>query len=138
MKKHFKIVPIGVIRKDEDAAWIEIFDEYTEGLLGLEAFSHLIVLSWLHENENPQDRGTLRVHPRGNKKNPLTGVFACRSPIRPNLIALANCKILLIRGNTIHIDKIDSFNGTPVIDIKPCISCEDLNMNVRVAKWVKQ
>jgi tRNA-Thr(GGU) m(6)t(6)A37 methyltransferase TsaA len=136
MKETFKIYPIGIIHKDDQTTSIEVFEAFQEGLFGLEQFSHIIVFLWFHKNDTAQKRRTLKVHPRGNKKNPLTGVFATRSPVRPNVIAISTCKILSIKENVIHIEGIDSFDGTPVIDIKPCLSRDDAVMDIRVPQWV--
>ena len=132
----FKIFPVGIIKKKEEKITIEVYEEYRDALLGLEQFSHIIVLSWFHENDVPEKRAILRVHPRGDKALPLTGIFGTRSPVRPNLIALSTCEILSIVGNIIRVDKIDAFNGTPVIDIKPCLGKNDSMINVRVPEWV--
>ena len=132
----FKIFPVGIIKKKEEKITIEVYEEYRDALLGLEQFSHIIVLSWFHENDVPEKRGILRVHPRGDKALPLTGVFGTRSPVRPNLIALSACEILSIDENIIRIDKIDAFDGTPVIDIKPCIGKDNSMINIRVPEWV--
>jgi tRNA (adenine37-N6)-methyltransferase len=77
----------------------------------------------------------LQVHPRSNKNNPLTGVFACRAPVRPNLIALSLCKIVSVKGNVVEVDKIDAFEGTPVLDLKPYSPGQDSASNVKVPKW---
>jgi tRNA-Thr(GGU) m(6)t(6)A37 methyltransferase TsaA len=138
MKDTFRIHPIGIIHKDDQTAFIEVFETFQDGLFGLEQFSHIIVFSWFHKNDTPQKRRTLKVHPRGDKRNPLTGVFATRSPVRPNLIAISTCKILSFEGNIIRIDGIDSFDGTPVIDIKPCLSKDDAVMDIRVPQWVRE
>ena len=119
MANSFQIFPAGIVRKQERTVTIEIHEEYKDALLGLDQVSDIIVCSWFHKNDTPQKRNVLQVHPRGNKANPLRGVFATRSPVRPNLIGVSTCKILLIDGNIIHIDKIDAFDGTPVVDIKP-------------------
>jgi tRNA-Thr(GGU) m(6)t(6)A37 methyltransferase TsaA len=88
-------------------------------MLGLDQHSHIILSTWFHKNDNPERRQTLRVHPRGDRRNPLTGVFATRSPARPNLLSLFVCKVLSIEKNRIYIDTIEAFDGSPVIDIKP-------------------
>ena len=111
MKDRFDIFPVGVIKKQGETVWIEIYDKYNDALIGLDGFSHLTVCYWFHENDTPEKRNVLQVHPRNNKKNPLTGVFATHSPLRPNLIAISICKILSIDGNSIRIDKIDAFEG---------------------------
>jgi len=134
----FQIFPVGIIRKKEEKTSIEVYEEYREALLGLEQFSHIIVLCWYHRNDIPEKRRILKVHPRGDKALPLTGVFGTRSPVTPNLIALSTCEILSIDGNIIRIDKTDAFDGTPVIDIKPCIGKDDSMINVRVPEWVDQ
>ena len=122
MAESFQIFPVGVVHKKEPAKWIEIFEPYADALLGLEGFSHILVLFWFHENDTADRRKTLRVHPRKDEKNPLTGVFGTHSPLRPNLIGLTRCKINSIEGRRIHIADIDAFDETPVLDIKCYIS----------------
>ena len=136
MAEFFQIFPVGVIKKKDEEITIKVYEEYRAALLGLEQFSHIIVLSWCHENDIPEKRRILQVHPRGDKALPLTGVFGTRSPVRPNLIALSTCEILSIDRNVIRIDKIDAFDGTPVIDIKPCVGKNNSMINVRVPEWV--
>lgn len=121
MRKSFRIFPVGIIKKQDESVRIEVYEEYRDALLGLDQCSHIIVFCWLHKNDHPEGRGVLQVHPKRNKQNPLTGVFATRSPMRPNLIALYICKILSIDGNTLYIEDVDAFDGSPIIDIKPYI-----------------
>ena len=138
MTDNFQIFPVGFIRKQDDNVLIEIDKKYNEALLGLEQFSHINVLYWFHQNDTPEKRSTLQVHPCKNKKNPLTGVFATHSPLRPNLIAMSLCKILSIEGTTIKIDKIDAFDGSPVIDIK-CFFPNKLSLpDVIVPNWERK
>ena len=77
-----------------------------------------MVVWWFHKNDTPKKRAVLKVHPRGNRDNPLTGVFATHSPFRPNLIALTICKVLSVKDGLITIDGIDAFDDTPIIDLK--------------------
>jgi len=138
MTDNFQIFPVGFIRKKDDTVLIEIDEKYNDALLGLKQFSHINVLYWFHENDTPDKRSVLQVNPRGNKKNPLTGVFATHSPHRPNLIAMSLCKILSIDGTTIKIDKIDAFDGSPVIDIK-CFFPTSLSIpDVQVPDWERK
>ena len=116
MNKTLRIFPIGMVKIRNDSVRIEIFDKYTDGLLGLAGFSHIQVLFWFHENDPPEKRAILQVHPRRDDNNPLTGVFGTHSPVRPNLIGLTLCKIRSIEGNTICLEDIDALDGTPVID----------------------
>ena len=136
MTEPYAINPIGVIRKSDDETRIELYDEYSDGLLGLDEFSHIYVLYWFHENDSPEKRRTLQVHPRKDPQNPLTGVFATHSPRRPNLIALTLCKIDSISGNEIQLEEIDAFDGTPVIDIKCYIPGSVPDDEVRLPDWV--
>jgi len=136
MKDSFNIFPVGVIQKQDENVWIEIYEKYNEALMGLDKFSHITVCYLFHENDTPEKRNVMQVHPRNNKENPLSGVFATHSPLRPNLIAISICKILTIEGNTIHIDKIDAFDGSPVIDIKCFIPSRALKPDIRLPDWV--
>jgi tRNA (Thr-GGU) A37 N-methylase len=77
----------------------------------------------------------LQVHPRGDKNNPVTGVFACRAPVRPNLIGLSLCKVLAVKDNVVEVQTIDAFEGTPVLDLKPFAPGQDLPSGVKVPKW---
>jgi tRNA-Thr(GGU) m(6)t(6)A37 methyltransferase TsaA len=121
MENSFQIFPIGVIKKKEESVCIEIYEKFREALQGLEQNSHIIVLTWFHENDTKTKRKTLRVHPMGNRANPLTGIFATRSPVRPNPIALFSCKVIAIEGRFIYVESMDAFDGSPVIDIKPYV-----------------
>jgi tRNA-Thr(GGU) m(6)t(6)A37 methyltransferase TsaA len=138
MNDQFDIIPVGMIHKKDQSVFIKIDEAYGDGLLGLDQFSHILVLAWFHENDTEEKRKTLLVHPRGDKANPLTGVFATRSPARPNLIALFTCEILSIEGNVIYVKDIDAIHGTPVIDIKPYIPRSDAVSGARVPWWVKE
>jgi tRNA-Thr(GGU) m(6)t(6)A37 methyltransferase TsaA len=136
MPESFQIIPVGAVRKKENAKWIEIFDDYSDAMLGLEGFSHIQVFFWFHENDTVGRRKTLRVHPRKDKKNPLSGVFATHSPLRPNLIGLTICKIKSIQDRRIEIEDIDAFDGTPVIDIKCYIPGSVAESDIRLPTWV--
>lgn len=92
-----------------------VFDpRVTDALLGLEAGTDVLVLCYFHHS----DRDVLQVHPRGNVENPLRGVFATRSPARPNPIAVTSARIEKVAGNELHVVGLDALDGTPVVDIK--------------------
>ena len=78
-------------------AKLEILPEFVEGLSGIELGQDIWVLTWLHESQ----RSPLQVHPRGDPQNSMAGVFATRSPDRPNPIGLHRCRILNIAGNCV-------------------------------------
>jgi len=120
--------PVGVLRsslKDrKDAprqggegardAWIEIEPWARDALLGIAAGDALLVFTWLHE----ADRRTLRVHPRSDPSNALAGVFATRSPDRPNPIGLHPVTVRAIEGLRLLVGPIEAIDGTPVLDLK--------------------
>ena len=135
-KKFLKIWPVGKVKKSGGVTTIEIDPAFKKALVGLEGFSHIHVLYWFDRNDTPQKRAILQVHPRGNRKNPLTGVFATRSPVRPNLLALTPCKIISVKDCTIRIESIDAFDNSPVIDIKPYIPGSDMIPEAKVPDWV--
>jgi tRNA-Thr(GGU) m(6)t(6)A37 methyltransferase TsaA len=132
----FKVKPIGHVKKSEDRTLIVLDKKYTPGLLGLDGFSHIFVFWWFDRNDTPEKRAILQVHPRGDRDNPLRGVFATRSPVRPNLIALTLCKFTSVKENVIEIEKTDAFDGTPVLDIKPFIPGYDSTPNAKLPDWL--
>ena len=131
-----RINPIGIIRKTDTIVDIEVFADYTDALLGLDGFSHIMVLYWFDQNDSADKRRVLQVHPRKDPRNPLTGVFATHSPQRPNLIGLTVCKIISIHGDVIKIEDIDALDGSPVIDIKCYIPGSTRDNDVRLPDWV--
>lgn len=132
----FRMVPIGRVeaRKGQPAR-IVVDAVYADALLGLDQWSHVNVFYWFDKNDVPHKRRILQVHPRGNTANPLTGVFACRSPVRPNLIALTVCRIVAVEKSVVTLDKIDAFDGTPVLDLKPVIPSDVARDALRVPAW---
>jgi tRNA-Thr(GGU) m(6)t(6)A37 methyltransferase TsaA len=102
------------------SASLEIKPAYIEALHGLKPGTDIWVLTWLHQ----ADRTTLKTHPRKNPHTPLQGVFATRSPDRPNPIGLHRTKILSITDHWLRVDSLEAINGSPIIDIKPIIEAE--------------
>ena len=133
--KSFTVYPIGYVDQVDGRTVIVIHKKYQDGLLGLDQWSHVQVVWWFDRNDTPQQRAILQVHPRGDKQNPLTGVFACRAPVRPNLIALTLCKIILVKENIIEVEKIDALPGTPVLDLKPYAPGQDSVSKAKVPAW---
>ncbi len=108
----------------------------TEALDGLDGFSHVKVLLWMHQaaaGEPP-----LKVHPRGQAELPLVGLFATRSPQRPNPIGETTVRLLGRRGNILMVEGLDAIDGTPVIDIKPYIPGYDSVARAKVPSWITQ
>ena len=104
--------------ESERVGTLEIYPEYQEGLEGIVAGQTIVVLFWLHKST----RNNLQVYPRGNRSRGLRGVFATRSPVRPNPIAVSELKVQTIRGNRLEVSGLDILDGTPIIDIKKKIS----------------
>jgi len=136
-EKTFTVRPIGQVQTAAGRTLILLDKKYQPGLLGLDGFSHVQVIWWFDKNDTPEKRAILQVHPRGDQKNPLTGVFATRSPVRPNLIALSLCKIVSVKDNVVEVEKIDAFEGTPVLDIKPYAPGQDSATEVKVPQWAR-
>ena len=116
--QQFVVNPIGKVVREDSRTFVVIEPKYRDGLLRLDQCSHVTVMYWFHKNDTPQKRSILQVHPRGNRDNPLTGVFATHSPVRPNLIAISRVKVISVKDNIIEIESIDAFDDSPVIDIK--------------------
>lgn len=96
-------------------AWLDLLPALSEACTGIQVGDELIVLTWLHRS----DRTVLQVHPRGNIHAPLTGVFATRSPDRPNPVGLHQVSVLEIVGHSLRIAPIEAIDGTPIVDLKP-------------------
>jgi len=100
-------------------AWIEIEPQYSEALDGLEVGDDIMVMTWMHL----ADRSILKVHPRGNRENPMKGVFATRSPHRPNPIGLHKTRIIAVAPpSRIKVEFLEVIDNTPVMDIKSVVS----------------
>lgn len=110
---------IGKVRKEDELCWLEIEEQYKQGLKDIEYFSHIIVLWWIHQRDTKANREVLVVSPPTANKNVITGVFSTRSPSRPNPIGLTVVKLTKVEDRKIFIDRIDAFDETPVLDIKP-------------------
>ena len=117
-RERFELYPIGRIQKQDERTFVVIDKAYEAGLMGLDKHGYVIVVYWFDKNDTPEKRSILQVHPRGDRKNPLTGVFATHSPVRPNLIAFTQCDIIDVKENVIEIKAIDAFDGSPVLDLK--------------------
>lgn len=126
----YTLKPIGIVRspliRTEDpprqavesapGAWLEIFPHFVEAMEGITPGSKIVVLTWLHLSR----RDVLKVHPQHDPARPLMGVFATRSPNRPNPIGLHPVKVLEIDSQRgIRVDRLEAINGTPIVDIKP-------------------
>jgi len=115
---------------------IIVRDDLVDGLSGISGFSHLFILFYLNQVTSKQ-RETLKVHPRGRKDMPLTGVFAVRTMFRPNPIGLTIVELVKVEGNVLTIKGLDAYDKTPVLDIKP-YDFWDVAENAKVPDWWKK
>jgi len=136
-KTKYTIEPIGFVRSkltqlddapmqgDEGApdAWLELIPDVAQGLLGIKVGDELIMLTWLHLAE----RDVLQVHPRGDLNRPLTGVFATRSPDRPNPVGLHRVSVMEVKKHKLRVAPLEAIDGTPIVDIKPVLASDPLD-----------
>ena len=114
----FDVYPIGYVRKlDESRSEIELLPRFSEALKGVDRIEHLLILFWMHKF-TPSYRRMMQVHPRGDTTREKLGVFALRSPMRPNPIGVTRVKLIEVRGNRLLVEGLDALDGSPVIDIK--------------------
>jgi tRNA-Thr(GGU) m(6)t(6)A37 methyltransferase TsaA len=138
---------IGVVRSDfkkrtsarldltKMTAEIEIDPQLTEALEGLEGFSHIIVLYWMHLAVF--DKRQLKTYPMGKKVAGVQGLFAVRTPNRPNPIGKTTVRLLERRGNILKVQGLDAIDGSLVLDIKPYIPGYDSASDATVPNWVR-
>ena len=133
----YQVKPIGRINAAGEGMFIELEPEYIPALLALEGFSHLSVIWWFSDFDNEEMRGILET-PRPYKNAPaVMGIFATRSPVRPNPIALTAVQAIGIdyEKGIIHIAWIDANDGSPVLDIKPYTPSLDRIETPGVPEW---
>lgn len=113
---------------------IVIDSSLSEALDGLEGFSHIIVLYWMHRVVSAEV--PLKIHPRGRQEAAITGLFATRTPNRPNRIGKATVRLLQRQGNILKVQGLDALDGSPVIDIKPYIPGYDSVDDAEIPQWI--
>ena len=115
---------------------IVINKKYEQALDQIEGFSHVILLYWMNRVA-PIRRLNLKVHPKKRKDLPLVGVFATRSPARPNPLGLSTVHVLEHRKNTLKVTGLDAIDGSPILDIKPYIPGYDSPARAKTPAWIK-
>jgi len=118
-------IPIQGIFKGDAEAWVELKQEYVDGLKDLDKFSHAIILYYFHKSQREETQGQPFLEQ--NKH----GIFAIRSPHRPNHIGLSIVKIKKIEANKLYFTEADVLDQTPVLDIKPYVKYFDSRDNVK-------
>jgi len=139
-----ELKPIGVIHSpykvregmpiqpsfSKESGEVEVLKEYEAGLKDLGGFSHIIILYWFHKS------GDYKLHVKPYLDDKLRGLFATRTPWRPNPIGLSIVKLMEIRGNILKVEGIDVLDGTPLLDIKPHVPEFDYRENVKIG-WLE-
>ena len=134
-----EIESIGIVEvAGEEKARVRIFPEFCDALEGVNGFSHIIILYWLHLRDNEKERSVLQVVPRRHTKNVKVGVFACRSPSRPNPIGLCVVKLTKVEDYILTVKGLDALEGSPIIDIKPYIPRADSISDAQVPEWTSR
>ncbi len=114
---------------------IHLREEFTRGLIGLESFSHIIVIYHMHESSWKLDTDLVR-RPQGREDMPKVGIFAQRAKHRPNPIGITAVKLVSIKGNVIQVQGLDAIDNTPVLDIKPYYAQYDSRPQAIAPEWV--
>jgi tRNA-Thr(GGU) m(6)t(6)A37 methyltransferase TsaA len=154
MHSKYILMPIGIVKVSEDDQTVnesyngvngvvEIFDEYSDGLDGIESFSHITLFAFLDKVSKDQ-RKVLKVKPKWavklspNPNNiPVVGVFNTHSPHRPNPIAITVVKLEKREGNRLFVSGLDLYDATPIVDIKP-YTADRIEKDLRFPEWYKE
>lgn len=141
-----EFTPIGTVHtaatEKADTGWgavrsdIVVRDDLKDGLIGLEQFSHIIVVTYLHEAEFIPEKHLVR-RPRGRADMPLLGIFAQRAKDRPNPIGITAVRVLEVSGNTVTVEGLDAIDGTPVLDVKPYNPGFDRRDDAAIPEWMQ-
>ncbi len=138
--------PIGIVRNtmneahpetmwDQIESEIVIDERWREALDGIEQFSHLWIVFYIDRVPAP---AALRIRPMKRAEMPLVGIFATRSPQRPNPIGIRAVELIEVRENILRVRGLDALNGSPVLDLKPYLPLGDAIPDARVSEWVQQ
>lgn len=123
-------------RWKEEVAEIEVEAAWAGALDGIADFSHIWVVWWLDRYEEPPE--VVRVRPERREEMPLVGIFATRSPHRPNPIAMTAVRLVGHQGGRLRVEGLDAYEGTLVIDIKPYLRRGDMIPEATMPAWLKQ
>ncbi|MBI5955446.1 MAG: tRNA (N6-threonylcarbamoyladenosine(37)-N6)-methyltransferase TrmO [Chloroflexi bacterium] len=136
---------IGVVENEvtefRDGGWedvesrLVIAERWAPALDGLEEFSHVMVIFWLHRV--PEDKkAIMKIRPKDRQDMPLLGVFATHTQYRPNPLAVSTVRLLERRRNILKVLGLDALNGTPIIDLKPYAPRDAPRGEVKVPEWL--
>jgi tRNA (adenine37-N6)-methyltransferase len=137
-KQVFQVYPIGYVRRSEDDFHLEILEPYRPALQDLQYFSHVIVFFWADRFDNDEDRQNMTAKPPHFEDGRTTGVFATRSPHRPNPILTTPCRIVSVDETTgiIRVNNIDALADTAIIDLKAYYPVADRVKDATIPDWL--
>ncbi|MBN2335994.1 SAM-dependent methyltransferase [Candidatus Bathyarchaeota archaeon] len=132
-KESYTVHPIGYVKRGEDSPEIRLDQKYRPGLLEVDNFSHVIVVWWGDKYEEYRDQVDMRMKPP-YAPDVLTGLFATRSPVRPNPVNISVCRVIEVdhTEGVLKVNEIDAFDGTPVLDLKVYFPTSDRVHDVTV------
>jgi tRNA-Thr(GGU) m(6)t(6)A37 methyltransferase TsaA len=133
----YHIRPIGAVPRMDEGIYLEIGEPFRPGLRQLDHFSHVMVMWWANQFDDPEWRQNLQCRPPYAEEH-VTGVFATRAPYRPNPIALTTCKLLAVdegRG-LVQVADIDAFDQTPIVDLKAYFPVCDRVVEAHIPSWL--
>lgn len=136
---NFQVHPIGYVRQGDQGFYLEILEPYRPALKGLDQFSHVQVFWWFHQHDDETFRSILEAELPYAPSGTIFGMFACRGPVRPNLIGLTTCGVLKVdlKNGIVVIPWIDAQPDTPILDLKPYEPSMDRVRDVRVPNWAE-
>ncbi len=150
-KQTLMLTPIGRVARGRpappaDPAWdaerqeavVELDPEWTQALDGLEGFTHVWIVWWLDRAPAGAEPQRLHIHPEGRPELPEVGLFATRTPRRPNPIALTAVRLIERHENRLRVLGLDAYEGTPVLDLKPYLRRGDLVADAGAPAWLDQ
>jgi tRNA-Thr(GGU) m(6)t(6)A37 methyltransferase TsaA len=133
----YQIHPIGYVRRNEDGIYLEFSEPFRPALKQLDHFSHVMVFWWADQFDNAESRTMLQCRPPYAEEH-LTGVFATRSPYRPNPIAMTTCKLLGVdeENGVVKVADIDAYDGTRIVDLKAYFPVCDRVKEAHIPEWL--
>jgi tRNA-Thr(GGU) m(6)t(6)A37 methyltransferase TsaA len=144
-QENINLVPIGRvvngIEYPSKVKWegvtskVFVAPQLVEALDGIDGFSHILIIFYL-DGVDEDRRSLLKVHPENKEELPLVGVFATRSPVRPNPIGITVVKLLGRQGNVLTVLGLDAYDGTPVLDVKPYLRRGDRIEEAATPDWL--
>jgi tRNA-Thr(GGU) m(6)t(6)A37 methyltransferase TsaA len=137
LESRFMMKSIGTVRRSSSGIRLEIDESFRPALRQLGSFSHVMVFWWAGRNDNDEYRGMLQTRPPYAEEH-LTGVFATRSPYRPNPVAMTTCRLESVDEDAgfVEVADIDAFDGTQIVDLKAYFPVCDRVKTAHIPAWL--